>query len=231
MNELDLFSGLEGWSQPFKDRGHTVVTVDNNPEFHPTICADILKLPIEDLKKFGHFQVITASPVCTEFSKASVPQSWPSVQRFGCKPDTEQVQKTIAIIKELKPDYWIIENVRGAVPFFKPFLGKPIKKIGSRYLWGKFPMFDAKPTYGKWKLSPGKNRAALRSKIPYSLGLALCLAIDQNLITVQQGLPKSQPNMIMPTLPVSSIVKACSICSSEEERHTKANKVTQENTA
>lgn len=180
MNVLDICSGLEGWSQPWKERGHNVVTIDINPKFNPTICADLLKLPIEDLRKYGHFQVITASPVCTEFSKASMPKTWKSVQRFGCNPSTDLLQKIIAIIKELNPDYWIIENVRGAVPFFKPLLGKPIKRIGSRYLWGKFPMFDAEPKYGKWKLPRTSDRAAKRSIIPRSLALNFCVACERD---------------------------------------------------
>jgi site-specific DNA-cytosine methylase len=182
MKVCDLFSGLEGWSKPFKDRGHEVVTVDNDPKFNPTICADILKLPIDDLKGCGSFQVIVAAPPCTEFCKASLPKSWLSVKRFGCNPDTQLLQKTLRIIEELNPDFWVIENVRGAIPYFKPFLDKPVKKLGSRYLWGKFPMFDAKPSFGKWRIPPRANRAAIRSKIPYSLGLNLCVACERELM-------------------------------------------------
>lgn len=181
MNDLDLFSGLEGWSQPFRDRGHKVVTVDVEQKFNPTICADLLKLPTGELKKFGHFNVITASPPCTEFCKASLPKSWPSVQRYGCNPDDRLLRRTLEIISELQPDYWIIENVRGAIPYFKPYIGKPVKKVGSRYLWGKFPMFDAKPTWGKWRIPPRADRAAIRSKIPYDLALNLCVACEREL--------------------------------------------------
>lgn len=35
MKVLDLFSGLGGWSAAFKDRGHTVFTVDVHPDFKP----------------------------------------------------------------------------------------------------------------------------------------------------------------------------------------------------
>ena len=44
MKVLDLFSGLGGFSQAFKDRGHKVTTLDNNPEFNPDICIDIMML-------------------------------------------------------------------------------------------------------------------------------------------------------------------------------------------
>ena len=149
MNTLDIFSGMEGWSQPWKERGHQVTTVDINEGFNPTIVADVEMLPIELLKARGPYDVIMASPPCTEFSKASMPKSWKSVQRFGCNPDTKLLKRTLEIIKELNPKFWIIENVRGAVPYFEPILGKPVKRIGSRYLWGKLPIFDAEPTFGK----------------------------------------------------------------------------------
>ena len=56
MNELDLFSGLEGASIGFKERGHKVVTVDNNPSFKPTLVADILTLRAPELEPYGPFE-------------------------------------------------------------------------------------------------------------------------------------------------------------------------------
>ena len=47
MNELDLFSGLEGASVGFKERGHKVVSVDMDPSFKPTIVADLFELRVE----------------------------------------------------------------------------------------------------------------------------------------------------------------------------------------
>ena len=37
MNVLDLFCGLKGWSKAFKYRGHTVVTVDIERKFNPSL--------------------------------------------------------------------------------------------------------------------------------------------------------------------------------------------------
>ena len=178
MKVLDLFSGKKGFSQPFADRGHEVITIDINPEFEPSICADIMTLPIEEIKSHGPFHVTVASPPCTEYTKASLPKTWASVRKYGCNPDTKLLERTLAIIDVLKPKWWVIENVRGAIQYFEPFLGKPVKKVGSRYLWGKFPIFDTSPKYGKWKISPSEKRPALRSLIPYSLSLALCLACE-----------------------------------------------------
>lgn len=173
MKVLDLFSGLGGFSQAFKDRGHDVVTIDNNTEFEPDILADILTM---DINLLCSYDVILASPPCTEFSKSSMPDSWN--KNITVNPDTKLTERTIEIIEKIKPKYWIIENVQGARKYFKPILGDYKKKVGSRYLWGEFPIFDCKPVYGKWKLPPSKNRPALRSLIPYEMSLTICKSME-----------------------------------------------------
>jgi len=82
------------------------------------------------------------------------------------------------IISKANPDYWVIENVVGSIPYFTPYLGHYRKKIGSRYLWGEFPPFDTTPVYGKWKLSPTQDRAARRSLIPKGISLALLRSVE-----------------------------------------------------
>jgi len=171
MKVLDLFSGLGGFSQAFKDRGHTVHTLDNNPEFRTTWTYDI-----KEFQPVLEYDVILASPPCTEFSKASMPDSWNNNRKVN--PDTELVEEAMRIIRVSQPTYWVLENVRGSRPFIEPILGKYRKRVGSRYLWGNFPIFYCTHKYGKWKLPPSKDRAALRSLIPYELSLSLCMAIE-----------------------------------------------------
>ena len=69
MRVLDLFSGLGGWSAAFKDRGHSVTTLDIEPKFKPDICADILS--IDSISKLGTFDIVLASPPCEVFSIAA----------------------------------------------------------------------------------------------------------------------------------------------------------------
>ncbi len=177
MKVLDLFSGLGGFSKAFKDRGHTVVAVDNNPEFNPDILMDI--------KHYSPYpkpyDVILASPPCTEFSKTDMPKTWVCIKKYGCNPDTQLVKEALRVIEETKPKYWILENVRGSRKFIEPLLGKYKKRVGSRYLWGKFPIFYVTHQYGKHHLPPSKDRAALRSLIPYQLSYSLCLAIEREM--------------------------------------------------
>jgi len=170
---LDLFSGLGGFSQAFLDRGHEVIRIDIDRSFCPTIQADVRDLP---LKEKACFDVILASPPCEEFSKDNMPWHTGDIDR-----GMELVYATKKIINELKPKFWIVENVRGAVKYFKPLFGDYKQRCGSRYLWGSFPEFecDHSKCYGKWRLPPSGSRKALRSKIPYEISLGLCRAIEK----------------------------------------------------
>ena len=175
MRVLDLFAGLGGFSQAFKDRGHHVDTLDNDPQFK---CD--MPVPIQDFHApTEDYDVVLASPPCQEFSKSALPRTWASVRKYGCNPSVALLTEAIRVIKLCNPKYSVIENVRGAVKYFKPIIGPPVKHVGSRDLWGDFPIFDTPKAYGKWKLPPSKDRAAIRSLIPYSISMALCKAMEQ----------------------------------------------------
>ena len=177
MRMLDLFSGLGGASQAMRERGWEVITVDNNPEFHPDICMDIREFKWTLYKT----DLIWASPPCDDFAKYSFPESW-ACNRGGKKiPDLTLAYETKRIINDSKPRFWVVENVAGAKDFFNEIFGPLQKKVGSRYLWGDFPIFDTNPVYGKWKHPPAKDRKATRAKIPKGISLALAMAIEHEL--------------------------------------------------
>ena len=164
---LDLFSGRGGWSRSFRERGHIVHTLDIESRFEPTFCTSII-----DWYPKEKYDVVLASPPCTEFTKASMP--W----YHDIVPDMTLLEETLRVIMEADPDYYVIENVRGAVPYFAEVLGRPIARFGSRYLWGDFPILWAPHVYGKWKLPPSPERAALRAEIPFPLSRAMCRSIE-----------------------------------------------------
>lgn len=91
-------------------------TVDIDKAFEPDLCIDIMDLTPEIiLEKFGRPDIIWASPPCTTFSIASVYRYWDKG-----KPKNEKtlqgiaiVKKTLELIKQLDPLFWIIENPRG----------------------------------------------------------------------------------------------------------------------
>lgn len=174
MMMLDLFSGLGGASRAMREAGWTVIRVDIEERFSPDICCDI-----RDFKYSGPVpDLVWASPPCTEFSRRAMPLTWKCNGGKHTEPDLSLVLATKRIIEEIKPRWWIVENVRGAKKYFKDILGDPVKKCGSRYLWGDFPPCDPAPGYGKWKLPPSPDRAALRSIIPIQISRAVRMSCE-----------------------------------------------------
>ena len=166
---LDLFSGLGGSSAAMRERGWKVITVDNNPAFKPDIMVDI-----KDYHRFAglSFDLVWASPPCEEFSREFMPWC-----RTGKEPSMELVKAAWWIIQELHPRFWVIENTRGAVKWFRPLLGPPAHISNPIYLWGNFPPFP------KLRLKMRKEKmssswAAERAKIPYEVSLAMALSIE-----------------------------------------------------
>lgn len=205
---FDLFSGLGGWSQAFKDMGHTVVTLDFEEKFKPDICADILTVKAEDLLKYGKPDVILASPPCNCFSMLSVYRHWKDGKPIDDETlkAIEILKHTLKLIEELKPTYWVIENPVGmmrTLPFMKKYHHRVItqcqygeRKMKPTDLWGKFPYwFSARRCYNRDKCHDRTPRGShengtqsiktpeLRAKIPYQLGMEFCVAA-QNIAVI-----------------------------------------------
>ena len=173
---VDLFSGTGAATKAFKDRGHKVITVDIDPKLRPDIVADIRHFPLRNLKP----DFVWASPPCTEFSRRDQRGLFPNEPH----PDLglQLVAAACDAIAGLDPTYWCIENVRGA----KPYLGRPTKKVKAWYLWGRFPPFDAFTTFQKHRLPGGGKKsgwrqASARSRTPFAISLALCMAFERGL--------------------------------------------------
>lgn len=167
---LDLCCGLKGASETMSERGWDVVTLDNEPAFEPDIVADVRKWQWDGTQP----DLIWASPPCVEFSRESMPWS-----RTGQQPDMSIVRGCLRVIRQARPRFWIIENVRGAISHFRPLLGDYRYSYGPFYLWGYFPELGAIPLDYRKKESYGSKQRAERAKIPAPLSLALALAIER----------------------------------------------------
>ena len=165
---VDLFCGLGGFSAAFRKRGHRVLGIDIVPP------ADVLADLSRGVPLRGEIDVLLASPPCTEFSRESMP--W---KKTGKTPDMTLVRAAFAAVEELRPYFWAIENVRGAVRWFPR---APTMRVGSRYLWTNIPLAripDAS-AMGKERLGPSPDRHRLRSMIPPELSMALCLSCERS---------------------------------------------------
>lgn len=121
MKVLDLFSGLGGWSQAFKDARHEVIHLDYEAKFKPELCMDIrefAKDPAKHLPEGWVPDVILASPDCRGFSVASIGKMWESSDPPVPKHDTarmglELVHATLSVLDAFPSAYYAIENPRG----------------------------------------------------------------------------------------------------------------------
>jgi len=116
MKILELFSGTESFSKVAREMGMETFTIDNNPDFTPDLCKDILDVTMDDIP----FQpdIIWASPPCTCFSVASIGSSWCGdycPKRIETALGMAYVLKVQKLILELHPKFWFIENPRGVL--------------------------------------------------------------------------------------------------------------------
>jgi hypothetical protein len=166
---LDLFCGTAGASRAFKAAGWDVVTVDNDPAHRPDVLADLAAWswggPRPDL--------VWASPPCQEFSRTAMP--WTRA-KHPPEPSMALVEAALRIVRECRPRYWVLENVRGAVPYLAPLLGPPRVVAGPFRLWGYFPPFRCAVAPFKERL--GSRDVVKRAAVPARLSAALLAAVS-----------------------------------------------------
>jgi len=145
---LDLFCGLGGFSSAFDDSDRwAVTTVDIEARFDPDIRADVFDLRPSDFD--AEFDVILASPPCTQFSIAAsryerIVDSEP--QTPGAQDAVALVYHTLGLIRGLSPAFWVLENPQG---YLRQIIGEPAGRVtfcqyGANWmkptdLWGDHP--------------------------------------------------------------------------------------------
>lgn len=103
MRLLELFCGTKSVSNAVADRFDEIVSVDILSKFNPTVCCDILQWDYTQYPT-GYFDVIWASPPCTEYSKAK------TVGVRNLQLADSIVMRTLQILDYFKPNKWYIEN-------------------------------------------------------------------------------------------------------------------------
>lgn len=111
---LELFCGTKSISKEFEKRGFESMTVDIDPQHNPTIVSDIMCFDTAWVARRP--DVIWASPPCTHFSVAAIGKNWNidnTPKNLGAAYAVKIVERTLDIIKELRPKFWFMENPRG----------------------------------------------------------------------------------------------------------------------
>lgn len=111
MQTIELFCGTQSFSRVAASLGHATFTVDNDASHEPHLVADILLLS-SSRSPLSLF-VFWASPPCQTFSVLTAARYWNHDGTPRTLIGHRFVAKTIALIIELKPTWWFIENPRG----------------------------------------------------------------------------------------------------------------------
>jgi len=101
MKLLELFSGTQSVGKVARELGFDVLCLDR--DMPADIKADILDWDYRQITP-GSYQVIWASPPCTEYSRAK------TVGVRNLNLANKIVKRTLEIIEYLQPKYFIIEN-------------------------------------------------------------------------------------------------------------------------
>ena len=150
MKVLELFAGTRSIGKAFEARGHEVYSVEWDKDFENIdLYADILTVTAKDiLDKFGHPDVIWASPDCTTFSIAAISHHRRKNPETGNLDAVSEYAKfcdkvdqhVLALIKELNPKFYFIENPRGGQPL--PTAGASRKRGSSKRKRRRKPSYE-----------------------------------------------------------------------------------------
>lgn len=127
LNAIDLFSGAGGLHIGFEEAGFQIeLCIDNDPLVErthkrnfpdiPMINQDIRTVGIDHIRRYlshGSVDVIIGGPPCQGFSTIGKRVSSDPNKRAAHDPRNELVLTYATIIKELKPKFIVMENVKG----------------------------------------------------------------------------------------------------------------------
>lgn len=154
MNAIDLFSGAGGLTIALKDSGFNVIMANeinmryaethsyNFPEI-PIVIKDIKYINAEQINKIIHNQevdLIVGGPPCQGFSIFGK-RRFINTQGYEPKKDPRNylVYEYIRIVKELKPKFFFMENVKGFTNLDNGFFLDEVKKqfieLGYTKIW------------------------------------------------------------------------------------------------
>lgn len=175
---VDLFAGTGSATAAFRAHGWRVLTIDRDARHRPDVVADVRSLPVNLGPDVGRpVDVLWMSPPCTEFSTAN--------PGHPLRPSLELVFAALGAVRAMRPRFWVLENVVGAIPL----LGIPAQKIGPFCLWGYFPLLEVTfemNAYRKKAAGPSvdgfgdRGTAVARAAIPPAISEALYQSVARH---------------------------------------------------
>jgi len=116
MKVLELFCGSKSFTRICEEHRHECITVDIEDKFNPTYVMDILNPKLLNLLEKNKFDLIWASPPCTEYSRAK------SQGVRNIRYANSLVRATINLFNRLKPKFWILENPQTGLLKYQPMM-------------------------------------------------------------------------------------------------------------
>ena len=113
---LELFCGSGSVGRVLKAWGYEVVSLDIDPRRGADICVDILKWNYRAAFPSGHFDLVAASPPCTEYS--AVKHKGPR----DLKGADKIVRRTLRVIHYFNPRIWWVETPKYGLLARRPFM-------------------------------------------------------------------------------------------------------------
>lgn len=209
MKVLELFAGTRSIGKAFEAHGHEVFSIDWDKAFEDIdLYADIGTLTAQSIMdRFGRPDVIWASPDCTTFSVAAISYHRRKNKETGnLDPITEYArfcdevdQHVLALIGELQPALWFIENPRGGMRSMAWMRGLPRYTV----TYCKYGDTRMKPT-DLWT-----NHPAPQFKPPCKNGDPCHVRAPRGARTGTQGLKGSRARSVIPAALCEHIVRIC----------------------
>lgn len=144
---VELFSGSKTVSATAAQSSWKVFTVDIEPDYFPDLQADILTMSVQQIPDSQGVLLLWASVPCTVYSVINCKAHWRRIRyahrQYYYIPITRAavqairiLEKTLYIIRKVKPKYFIIENPRGLLRHMPQMKFIPFRSTVSYHDYG-----------------------------------------------------------------------------------------------